>query len=91
MLTSQSRIAIAADQVSCGLGGETAIVNLKNGVYYGLDAVGTYVWNRLGGTVTFGELCDSLMRTYDVDECRVEADMRTFLRELADQGLIEIT
>ena len=90
-LTSDSRIAIAPDQVSCDLAGETAIVNLRNGVYYGLDTVGTHVWNRLGQTMTFGELCDSLLREYDVDESRLEDDMRTFLRALSEQGLIEIT
>lgn len=91
-LSSQSRIAIAQHQASCDLAGETAIVNLKNGVYYGLDPVGTHVWNRLGRvTTTFGELCDGLIEEYDVEKSRLEADLRSFLRELADQGLIEIT
>ena len=89
-LTSQSRIATTRCQVSCDLAGETAIVNFENGVYYGLDAVGTQIWNRLAGT-TFGELCDSLIRDYDVEPSRLEADVRSFLRELAEQGLIEIT
>jgi hypothetical protein len=90
-LTSHSRIATARHQVSCDLAGETAIVNLENGVYYGLDTVGTHVWNRLARVTTFGELCDSLIQDYDVDASRLEADMRSFLRELVEQGLIEIT
>ena len=90
-LTSQSRIAIARHQVSCDLADETAIVNLENGVYYGLDTVGTHVWNRLRQVTTFGELCDSLIQDYDVEASRLEADMGSFLRELAEQGLIEIT
>ena len=90
-LTSQSRIAVAPNQVSCDLAGDTAIVNLKNGVYYGLDTVGTHVWNQLRHPVTFEDLCGALMQRYDVDRLRLEADMRTFLRELAEQGLIEIT
>lgn len=90
-LTSQSRIAIARCQVSCDLAGETAIVNLENGVYYGLDAVGSRIWNRLAKITTFGELRDSLIQDYDVEASRLEADMRSFLRELAEEGLIEIT
>jgi hypothetical protein len=90
-LTSQSRVTIARHQVSCDLAGETAIVNLDNGVYYGLDAVGTQIWKRLGSMTTFGELCDSLIQDYDVEASRLEADMRSFLRDLAEHGLIEIT
>ena len=89
-LTSKSRIKVAQHQASCDLAGETAIVNFKNGVYYGLDPVGTQVWNRLGRITTFGELCDSLIADYDVEKSRLEADIRSFLGELAEQGLIEI-
>jgi hypothetical protein len=90
-LTPDSRIALSKDQVSCDLAGEMAIVNLNNGVYYGLDPVGARVWNLLREPVTFEDLCGSLIHDYHVDAPRLEADMRTFLAELADQGLVDIT
>ena len=33
--------------MSCALGEESAILNMKNSVYYGMNAVGTRVWNLL--------------------------------------------
>ena len=90
-LTPHSRIALSKDQVSCDLAGEMAIVNLNNGVYYGLDPVGARVWNLLREPVTFEDLCGSLSHDYHVDGLRLEEDMRTFLAELADQGLVDIT
>jgi hypothetical protein len=39
------------DQVSSDLKGEVAILDLKAGVYYGLDAVGARVWELLQGPV----------------------------------------
>jgi hypothetical protein len=39
--------------------------------------------------MTFGELCDSLLREHDVDESRLEDDMRTFFRGL-EQGLVRL-
>ena len=44
-ITDASRIVVSSDQVSCGLGDEAAIVNLRNGVYYGLDPVGARIWS----------------------------------------------
>jgi len=90
-MTGDSRIVLSKDQASCDLAGETAVVNLKSGVYYGLDSMGTQVWKLLQEPVTFGGLCESLKRDYDVESSRLETDMREFLRELADHGLVEIT
>ena len=90
-LSPESRIALSKDQASCDLAGETAVVHLKSGVYYGLDPVGTHVWKLLHEPVTFGGLCESLMRDYDVDEARLDADMRAFVSELADHGLVDIS
>ena len=90
-LSPDSRIALSKEQASCDLAGETAIVNLKSGVYFGLDSMGTHVWKLLHEPVTFGDLCESLMRDYDVDGRRLETDMREFLSVLADHGLVDIT
>jgi hypothetical protein len=77
--------------VSCDLGGEAAIVNLKNGVYYGLDPVGARVWNLLRAPITFAQLLDALLCVYEVERLRLESDMRGFLNQLAEQGLVEIS
>jgi hypothetical protein len=36
----QSTIRLSQNQVSCNLGGEAAILNLKSGIYFGLNPVG---------------------------------------------------
>ena len=39
-ISNTSTITVAQDVVSCDLADEAAILNMKNGVYYGLDPVG---------------------------------------------------
>ena len=39
-LSGDSTVVVSQDQVSCELGGEAAILNLKAGVYYGLERGG---------------------------------------------------
>lgn len=90
-LTPESRIVLSQDQASCDLAGELAVVNLKSGVYFGLDPMGTHVWKLLREPLTFRGLCDVLLHDYDVDGPTLESDMREFLNDLAEHGLVEIT
>jgi len=89
-LSNESRVVVSKDQVSCDLAGEVAILNLKNGVYYGLDPVGALIWNLIQAPTTFAEIRDALLDCYDVDKGRLESDIRELLDTLAEQGLVEI-
>ena len=77
--------------MSCDLGGEAAILNLKNGIYYGLDPVGTRIWNLIQQPRTFRELRNILISEYDVDAARLESDMLDLLSRLAGNQLVEIS
>jgi hypothetical protein len=90
-LSADTRIVLSTEQVSCDLGGEAAIVNLKNGVYYGLDPVGARVWNLLRTPMTVAQLLDALLCVYEVERRTLESDVRRFVNQLAEQGLIEIS
>ena len=89
-LTSDSRITLSRNQTSCDLAGEMAIVNFDNGVYYGLDPMGARIWNLLREPSTIEELCDTLAAQYDVERATLESDVRAFVGELAEHGLVEM-
>jgi hypothetical protein len=89
-LSDASRIVVAKDQVSSDLAGETAILNLKNGVYYGLDPVGSRIWTLVQEPTTFGRIRDTLLGHYDVEKVTLESDIRDLLSQLAEHGLVEI-
>jgi len=80
----------AKDQVSSDLGGEVAILDLKAGVYYGLDAVGARIWSLIQKPRTVNEIRDILLEEYEVEPERCERDLLVLLRRLADEGLIEV-
>ena len=89
-LCVQSVVVAASDQISCPLGDESAILNLKNSVYYGLDPVGAHVWKLLGEPKSVGELRDALLREYDVEAGRCEQDLLELLEKMRSEGLIEV-
>ena len=80
----------AKDQASSDLGGEVAILDLKAGVYYGLDAVGARIWSLIQEPRTVNEIRDILLEEYEVEPEHCERDVLALLRRLADEGLVEV-
>jgi hypothetical protein len=90
LVSGDSTVVAAKDQVSSDLGGEVAILDLKAGVYYGLDAVGARIWSLIQEPRTVNEIRDILLEEYDVEPERCERDLLALLRRLADEGLVEV-
>ena len=85
-----SSIVAAKEQVSCDLGGETVILNLKDSVYYGLTEVGFRVWNLIQEPQSVSDVCRILLKEYEVDPARCKNDLLALLQEMKSRGLIEI-
>ncbi len=90
VLTLTSIVSRAKEQVSCDVGGETAVLNLANGAYYGLDAVGTRIWSLLAEPKTVSQIRAALLQEYQVIPERCERDLWRFLSELAEENLVEV-
>lgn len=82
---------MTADQVSCELEGEAAILNLASGAYHGLDAVGLTVWNMIAQPIEVAEIVDKMLAQYEVDRARCERDVLELLAQLDARGLLRIS
>jgi Coenzyme PQQ synthesis protein D (PqqD) len=89
-LSVHSIVIAAPEQVSCPLGDESAILNLKNTVYYGLNPVGARVWSLLQRPRRISELRDALLEEFEVDAASCERDLLELLQKMRTEGLIEI-
>jgi len=87
---NHSIIVAVKDQVYCDLAGEVAILNLKNGIYYGLDPVGAKIWDLIQKPKTVNEIKAAILEKYDVEPDRCKADILILLQELSDNELIEV-
>jgi hypothetical protein len=65
-------------------------LELTQGVYYGLNAVGARIWELLKEPRTAGEIRDVILDEYDAEPEAVTRDLLGLLTELADRGLIEV-
>jgi hypothetical protein len=85
---AETPLVAARDQVSAELEGEAVILNLADGVYYGLDGVGAFVWDLLREPRTPAELCSRITAEYAVDAGTAERDLHALLRDLGERGLV---
>ena len=89
-LNDQSRVRAITDQVSADLKDEAVVLGLRQGLYYGLDPVGTFVWKELTEPQRVQDVTKSVVGEFSVDEARASADVLSFLQRLLEEGLIEI-
>jgi Coenzyme PQQ synthesis protein D (PqqD) len=89
-ISRASTARIREDVVFRKLEGEAVILNLATGTYYGLDAVGTRIWELIQEQGRVDAVLDGLLRKYEVEPARCEQDLLGLLRELSAKGLIEI-
>lgn len=89
-ITRDTSIVAGKDHISSDVEGETVILDLRNGVYYGLDAVGTRIWTLIAEPRTVGQVCEAIQAEYDVGREECERDVLRLVGELADIDLIEV-
>jgi len=90
ILSVRSVVVASTEQVSCPLGEESAILNLKNSVYYGMNPVGARVWNLLQQPRSVSELRDTLLDEYEVTPDKCEHELLELLEKMRTEGLVEV-
>ena len=84
-------VVVAVDtQISSDLAGEAIILELDAGMYYGLDPIGTRIWNLIQEPISLTSLRDTLLAEYEVDRERCERGIMKLLKELEANRLIRI-
>ena len=90
-LRDETRITLSAEHVSAELDGEAVVLNLKDGVYFGLNPVGSRVWSLLKeAPKSVAELRLAILAEYDVGYEECDRDLRSLLDALREHGLIDI-
>ena len=89
-LDMTARYRVHADAMESRLGEETVILHLGSGTYFGLDAVGTIVWEALQSGATPDAICTHVRTSFEDAPETVEDDVTAFLKRLLEHALIEV-
>ena len=64
------------------------ILNLENGCYYGLNIIGTQIWQGIEKGKSLGEIAGLISEEYPVSEHQIRADLVKLVTDLEKEGLI---
>ena len=89
-MTEATVVRAAPSQVSTVLDGEAVLLELNRGVYFGLNEVGTRVWQLVQAPTPVAAVRDAICREYDVPPDRCFEDVTSLLDRLQNEGLVEV-
>jgi len=84
------RIEISKDLVFQELDGEMVILDMKSGQYFGIDAIGSIIWQMLEQRLSPAVIIERLQEEYDVDAEICSQHVLDFLGELEKNKIISI-
>ena len=84
----RQRIAVNESVVSAELDGEMVLLNIETGVYFGLDPLGTRIWQLLAEGGDEDTIVQAIHAEYDVELAILRADHARFLDMLTEKGLV---
>ena len=79
------------DIVDANIDGETVMMSIENGEYYGLDTVASDIWAMLEMPIQVESICQRLMTDYDVSKETCITDVLQFLNQLQENEIIEVS
>jgi hypothetical protein len=82
------QLEIGKDLVCQELDGEMVILDMQAGLYYGIDAVGTRIWQMLQDKVPPATMIDLLLEEYEIEADVCSQQVMAFLTELEKNRLI---
>ena len=72
------------------IGEEFVMMDIDSGFYFGMNSVGSIIWDNLEQAKTFNELVVKLMAEFNVDAKICEQDTKDFLVQLLEKNLIKV-
>tara|TARA_S200000501_G_C20826126_1_gene745045 strand:- start:1551 stop:1826 length:276 start_codon:yes stop_codon:yes gene_type:complete len=79
---------IVDDIVLSKINNESVILNLKNGIYFQVNELGSYIISQLNQYSTFESLNNKIVEDFDVSPNKSKKDLLAFIKDLESKNLL---
>lgn len=87
---SDTTIVIAArDVMAADFSNDVVLLNLRDGVYYGVEEVGARIWTLVQAPIALKTIVETIAAEFDVEPDRCARDVGAFVQQLIGRGLVE--
>ena len=85
-------MSLSAKAIARSIEDEAVVLDFGSDMYYGLNAVGAWIWERLaeGGPVAMETLLNEMVAEFEVDRQTAERDLDAFVVSLRSRNLVEV-
>ena len=90
-LSLHHSITVAPDIVFREVDGEAVILNLETVLYFGLDQVGTRIWQLIQEHGSLQKVFETMSDEFDVGPDALERDLLGLMDELCGKGLVRVS
>ncbi|WP_294955383.1 PqqD family protein [Sulfurovum sp.] len=90
MIAFSQKISFSDTVFAQEVDGEMVLLDMDSENYFGLDEVGTSIWQAMQKNETLPEVLSVLLEQYDVEEEVLKNDLLVFVQRLEENGLITV-
>lgn len=83
-------VTLSPEVISQEVSGETVLLDLESEHYFGLDEVGTRIWQLMKQSNDLQTIYQTLLGEYDVSPTLLQRDLDHLLGEISGLGLITL-
>jgi Coenzyme PQQ synthesis protein D (PqqD) len=91
MLTFSDRVVVPAHVLIRHLDGESVLLNLETEKYFGLDAMGTRIWEVVTQSASIEAAYATLVQEFEVEPEVLRANLAELIGRLTENGLLKLS
>lgn len=90
IISPDTIISRIMEVVAAEMDGETVMISIESGKYYGMDIIGSRIWELLETPKSVADVVRILGEEYEIKQQQCEADVLDFLKYLQKEGLVKV-
>lgn len=89
-ITLDATVTVTPEVVFKELRGESVLLDLGSGIYFGLDETSTRLWQLLASDGSLRRAFDGMLAEFDVEPDRLQRELIDFVAELRRRRLLSV-
>ena len=90
-LNDQLSVTADKDVAFCTLADGLALLDMRTGTYFSLNAVAAYIWSALERPIQIFEICRLVGERFDVNDVDCKQDILMLIGDMLKAGLVTIS
>jgi len=89
-LDKETMVKASEGVIHTTLDNEIVLMHVSDGKYYGLNEVGSFLWEHIKEPAKVKQICSAIESEFEVEPDECHRDVLRILGQLFDIGLVEI-